>query len=81
MAPNRRIEDEIGDEIVKTNPKYAEATAKYLAELRHRLRRLASGKCLRNGCPRPGPGYCLECRKVQAAYRRGLRLRKKEVSK
>ena len=77
---NKRIEDAIGAEVVATNEKYKGMTAKYLAELRHRLRRLASGKCLRNGCDSSGPGYCPSCRAKQAAYRRGLRMRKKSKS-
>ena len=72
---NHKIADSIGAKVVATNRKYAGKTAKYLAELRYRLRRLEKGLCPTAGCGSLGPGMCEECLAKQAAYRRGLRMR------
>ena len=47
---NRKIADSLAESITKENPKYAKATASYLASVRHKLRRLEAGRCGWGGC-------------------------------
>lgn len=73
------IDDAIGKEITKDNPKYAGMASKYLASLRHRLRRIANGQCKWSGCSEAN-GPTLYCPKhnvqVLENQRRGYALKK-----
>lgn len=80
---NKKIADSIGAEIVKSNPKYAEKSAQFLARLRWEMRRLEAGKCLWGKCPEPtnGARYCAIHKARSAEYQRVRRAGKGKSTK
>lgn len=62
MVKRRRgrpmICDSIGAEITNENELYKDKTAKYLAELRFRLRHKAAGYCSYGACKEKAKSYC-----------------------
>lgn len=68
----RKIEDEIGAEIVASDAKWAGRSAEYLARVRYDLRRKFFGLCLWPGCEvRVKPRrYCDEHRARRNAWQR-----------
>ena len=83
MSPRPRIKDEIGQAITQDDARYRNKTAKYLAVLRHDLRRLRDGLCGRHGCKAmrlPDNQYCQVHRDASRDYQRKYYLEKKIAS-